>query len=74
MQVCAVKDRLRINGADLAVVPVRGQSNMSPAAWSGCRTLSADEALLLGDAPNSFDGRYWGPIEKRLIEGVWRKL
>jgi len=73
-EVCAVNGRLRINGAKLAAVPMRGQTNMSLAAWSGCRTLSADEVLLLGDAPNSFDGRYWGPIDARLVEGVWRRL
>ena len=42
--------------------------------WRGCRILDADEVLLLGDTPDSFDGRYWGPINVRLIEGVWRKL
>lgn len=42
--------------------------------WRGCRILGADEVLLLGDTPDSFDGRYWGPINVRLIEGVWRRL
>ncbi len=42
--------------------------------WQGCRTLGADEVLLLGDTADSFDGRYWGPINARLIEGVWRRL
>ncbi|MFZ2031610.1 MAG: S26 family signal peptidase [Vitreimonas sp.] len=42
--------------------------------WRGCRVLNADEVLLLGDTPDSFDGRYWGPINVRLIEGVWRRL
>ncbi|MDZ4689839.1 S26 family signal peptidase [Terricaulis sp.] len=40
--------------------------------WSGCRTLNTDGILLLGDTPDSFDGRYWGPISRRLVEGVWR--
>jgi len=73
-EVCAVDGRLRSNAADLAAVPAHGQLNTSPTAWSGCRILSADEVLLLGDAPNSFDGRYWGPIDARLVDGVWRKL
>jgi type IV secretory pathway protease TraF len=73
-EVCAFNGRFQINGADLAAVPLPGQPNTSPAAWSGCRMLSAEEVLLLGEAPNSFDGRYWGPIEARLVEGVWRKL
>jgi type IV secretory pathway protease TraF len=72
-EVCAVKGRLRINGADMAAVPLPGQPNTFPAARSGCRTLSGDEVLLLGDTPNSFDGRYWGLIDARLVEGVWRK-
>lgn len=73
-EVCAVNGRLRINGADLAAFPVRKQPNTSPAAWSGCRALTISEVLLLGDAPNSFDGRYWGPIDAHQIEGVWREL
>jgi type IV secretory pathway protease TraF len=42
--------------------------------WSGCRVLAVDEVLLLGDSADSFDGRYWGPTNVSLIEGVWRKL
>jgi type IV secretory pathway protease TraF len=73
-EVCAVNGRLRINGADVAAVPMRGQPNTSPTAWHGCRMLSAGEVLLLGEAPNSFDGRHWGPIDARLVDGVWRNL
>ena len=43
-------------------------------SWSGCATLSGDQILLQGDTADSFDGRYWGPISRRLIEGVWRPL
>ncbi len=46
----------------------------APVGWRGCRVLNADEVLLLGDTPDSFDGRYWGPVSTRLIEGVWRRL
>jgi type IV secretory pathway protease TraF len=72
-EVCAFNGRFRINGADLAAVHMRGQPATLPAAWSGCRTLRGDEVLLLGDVPNSFDGRYWGPIDARLVDGVWRE-
>lgn len=40
-------------------------------SWEGCRVLSSDEVLLLGDTADSFDGRYWGPISRDKIEGVW---
>lgn len=42
--------------------------------WRGCRILDDDEVLLLGDTPDSFDGRYWGPVSVDLIEGVWRRF
>jgi type IV secretory pathway protease TraF len=42
--------------------------------WRGCRILNDDEVLLLGDTPDSFDGRYWGPVSVNPIEGVWRRL
>ncbi len=73
-EVCSDGAYLEINGA--RTFPVRreaGEGERLP-AWVGCRRLSAGEVLLLGDTPDSFDGRYWGPIDARLIEGVWRRL
>ncbi len=39
--------------------------------WTGCRTLAADEVFLIGDTPDSFDSRYWGPVTTSMIDGVW---
>ncbi|MCC6789753.1 MAG: S26 family signal peptidase [Hyphomonadaceae bacterium] len=71
--VCADGRALSIDGVQAAVI-YRASGQPMPAAWLGCRRLAADEVLLLGDSPDSFDGRYWGPINARFIEGVWRKL
>lgn len=30
--------------------------------WAGCRRLAQDELFLLGDTPDSFDSRYFGPV------------
>ncbi len=43
-------------------------------AWDGCRTLAADEVFLVGDTPDSFDSRYWGPVRRTVIDGAWRRL
>jgi type IV secretory pathway protease TraF len=43
-------------------------------AWRGCRTLAADEYFLLGESADSFDSRYWGPVRRHMIEGVWTPL
>jgi len=42
--------------------------------WEGCQRLGPGEVFLLGDTPDSFDGRYWGPTPIDQIEGVWRRL
>ena len=43
-------------------------------AWSGCRRLAAGELFLLGDTPNSFDSRYFGPVPRAAITGVYREV
>lgn len=42
--------------------------------WRGCRLLRRDELFLVGDTPDSFDARYWGPVSVAHIEGVWRPI
>jgi type IV secretory pathway protease TraF len=77
-RVCGDEQRITISD-DVAVVDATARAEhqhetSNPRAWRGCRVLAADEVLLLGDTPDSFDGRYWGPINVSMIEGVWRKL
>lgn len=40
-------------------------------AWSGCRRLAPDEVLVMGDTATSFDSRYFGPIRRSGLEGVY---
>lgn len=37
--------------------------------WYGCRQLEPGESLLLNALPNSFDGRYFGPVGAAAIVG-----
>lgn len=69
--VCSDGRMLSVDGVTVAAVQNRPGA---PQGWVGCRTLAPSEILLLGDSPDSFDGRYWGPIAVDLIEGVWRPL
>lgn len=71
-RVCAEGETLRINDGAPLVRRTHDSLGAPLAAWSGCRVLGADEYLLLGDTPDSFDGRYWGPTPRNRIEGVWR--
>ena len=38
-------------------------------AWQGCRVLKAHETFVLGAHANSFDSRYFGPIDRRFVIG-----
>ena len=42
--------------------------------WRGCRRLAADELLVVGDTPTSFDSRYFGPVRTAAVEGVYREV
>ncbi len=40
-------------------------------AWTDCRRLEAGEVFLLGDAAESFDSRYFGPVDRSELRGVF---
>ncbi len=42
-------------------------------AWVGCRALAADELFILGDTETSFDSRYFGPVRRDYVIGVYRE-
>jgi conjugative transfer signal peptidase TraF len=43
-------------------------------AWRECRLLAPDEVFLLGDTPGSFDSRYFGPVRRSDVAGVYREI
>lgn len=42
--------------------------------WSGCKMLERGDLLLLGSHPDSFDGRYFGPVGADQVIGSARLL
>ena len=43
--------------------------------WTGCRPLGDGQYFMFSDhVPNSFDSRYFGPIDVVDIVGVYRPL
>lgn len=72
--VCAIGAEIRVNGHRAAVRRgVDGRGRAMP-AWSGCVTLDRETLFLLMDAPDSFDGRYFGPTSRGDIVGKARLL
>jgi conjugative transfer signal peptidase TraF len=59
--VCATDGHIFVDGRWAAWQrPYDGRDRPMP-AWHGCATLGDGAFLLLMDAPDSFDGRYFGP-------------
>jgi len=73
--VCQIESVLEINGVPtVQVLSTDKTGRPLPSPWKTCRPLRADEVLLLSDrTPDSFDGRYFGAVQKTDIVGqaVW---
>jgi type IV secretory pathway protease TraF len=72
-RVCAAPGALDWPGGAVAVL-ARDRRGVPLPAWSGCRTLAPDELLLLGDTRTSFDSRYFGPVSRAAVDGVYREV
>ena len=69
-EVCRFGRKMWINGATVSVAQLHDIHGLKLPEWSGCRTLRPDEVFLLTDHPKSFDGRYFGPVDRSAIEGI----
>ena len=72
-RVCASKGAVEVAGRRL---PVRDQDRLGTSlpTWRGCRPLRKGELFLVGDTPNSFDSRYFGPVGPAQVDGVFREM
>lgn len=52
----------------------RDRRGVALPVWSGCRRLQEGELFLLGDTASSFDSRYFGPVRRPEVEGVYREV
>lgn len=73
--ICGRDGLIRIDGRVVAKALHRDHLGRPLAAYSGCRTLRAEEVFLLNpDAPRSLDGRYFGPLPRHSVVGRLRPL
>ena len=69
--VCRHNSVVTINQRTLVAASLDRQGILLP-AWHGCRTLSTNEVFILGDHPSSFDSRYFGPVSRGELAGIYR--
>ena len=68
--VCRVGDRVTIDAQIVADALPRDRFGRALPRWSGCRRLPADQLFLIAPAHrDSFDSRYFGPVDRRQIVG-----
>lgn len=75
--VCARGFSIAIDGRRVARRRLADGRGRALPWWTGCRTLTSGECfLLMAESPNSFDGRYFGPVPLSSILGratlLWR--
>lgn len=74
-RVCAVGDRIMIDGIVAAIRRPADRLARPLPQWRGCQTLTGAQVFLLGRSADSFDGRYFGPTDAQDLVGravpVW---
>jgi conjugative transfer signal peptidase TraF len=74
-RVCAVGEALYVNGRLEALRRSRDGAGRPMMWWTGCEDVGEGRLLLLAsDAPDAFDGRYFGMTETRDVVGSARLL
>ncbi|MBI2262713.1 MAG: S26 family signal peptidase [Caulobacterales bacterium] len=72
-EVCADAGGVRTPVRRVRALP-RDRRGAPLTAWTGCRRLAEAELFLLGDTAGSFDSRYFGPVARSGVDGVYREI
>lgn len=68
--VCRIGLRVTIDGRTTVSALARDRFGRPLPAWSGCYRLRPDQLLLIAPShPDSFDSRYFGPVDRSQILG-----
>lgn len=68
-RVCRHGARVTVDGRMVAIAHARDSHGRPLPVWRGCHVLGAHELFLLNAAPDSMDGRYFGPLPAKGLLG-----
>jgi type IV secretory pathway protease TraF len=75
-RICRFGRDVFLRGQHIAQTRMDYPSARDLPGWQGCRTLRNRELFLLAEHPDSFDGRYFGPLLTKYVVGtavpIWR--
>ena len=69
-EVCRMGEAVFVNKKQVATARTQDSEGRSLPVWQGCITLTGDQFFALMDHPNSFDGRYFGPLNTGDVIGI----
>lgn len=71
-RVCRDKEVIYVNGQRIGRALRSDNKNRPMPSWRGCYTLGRREVFLFSNYnTKSFDGRYFGPLQKHYIQGIY---
>ena len=73
-EICRQKREILLDGVTVAVARNEDRLGRPMPAWQGCRVLREDQIFVLQPHPDSFDGRYFGPVDRSLVIGRATRL
>jgi conjugative transfer signal peptidase TraF len=68
--VCRFGSHVLIDGKHVARAKKLDKQQRILPVWKGCRTLKSEEIFVLATPKNSFDSRYFGPINRDQVKGT----
>ncbi|WP_421938138.1 S26 family signal peptidase [Pelagibius sp.] len=73
-RICRQLDEISVNGSPVATANRWDGLGRDMLDWHGCHVLTEQTVFLLQDHRHSFDSRYFGPVDRRLITGRATRL
>ena len=72
--VCRFGRMIFVNGKLVARAHLHDKLGRNLPMWKGCKVLRSSQVFLLSKNRDSFDGRYFGPVDTALIIGTGKRL
>lgn len=68
--ICRFGSHVFVNGKQVVKAKIVDKMHRVLPVWKGCKALTSTQYFVLGHHRDSFDGRYFGPIEQRQVVGT----
>jgi type IV secretory pathway protease TraF len=68
--ICRFRSHVFVNGKHVAKAKIVDKLRRVLPVWKGCKALTSTQYFVLGHHRDSFDGRYFGPIEMQQVVGT----